>query len=90
VQEGMAFRFADGESIALDDNGRPIIFPDETEATFTKEVEGQGIQLGDAIAKLTKAFGIKPCSACEKRRQILNHISEIGVKAALQKLKETF
>ena len=28
--------------------------------------------LGDTIAKITKAFGVKPCSKCEKRRKALN------------------
>lgn len=33
-----------------------------------KKAEG----LGDTIAKITKFFGIKPCSACERRRKSLN------------------
>jgi len=28
--------------------------------------------LGDTIAKITKAVGIKPCGGCEKRREKLN------------------
>jgi len=28
--------------------------------------------LGDTVAKMTKAVGIKPCGGCEKRRQWLN------------------
>lgn len=30
--------------------------------------------LGDSIAKLTKAVGIKPCKSCEKRKNILNNL----------------
>ena len=30
--------------------------------------------LGDSIAKLTKAVGIKPCKSCEKRKNILNKL----------------
>lgn len=30
--------------------------------------------LGDTIAKVTKAVGIKPCDSCEKRRDVLNKI----------------
>lgn len=30
--------------------------------------------LGDTIAKVTKAFGIKPCGRCKKRQQKLNEI----------------
>lgn len=28
--------------------------------------------LGDAVARVTKAVGIKPCGRCEKRREWLN------------------
>jgi len=28
--------------------------------------------LGDTVAKLTKAFGIKPCGGCKKRQKKLN------------------
>jgi hypothetical protein len=28
--------------------------------------------LGDTIAKMTKAVGIKPCGGCKKRQEILN------------------
>jgi hypothetical protein len=30
--------------------------------------------LGDSIAKLTEAIGIKPCVGCEKRKNILNKL----------------
>lgn len=30
--------------------------------------------IGDSIAKLTKAVGIKPCKSCEKRKNILNKL----------------
>lgn len=29
--------------------------------------------VGDTIAKMTKAVGIKPCGGCNKRRKILNN-----------------
>jgi hypothetical protein len=28
--------------------------------------------LGDAVARVTKAVGIKPCGGCQKRRELLN------------------
>lgn len=28
--------------------------------------------VGDVVAKVTKAVGIKPCAPCQKRRQWLN------------------
>lgn len=40
----------------------------------------QGVGVGDLVAKLTKAFGIKPCSGCEQRRQVLNRLRIDGWK----------
>jgi hypothetical protein len=28
--------------------------------------------LGDVVASATKAIGIKPCTPCERRRQLMN------------------
>ena len=28
--------------------------------------------LGDTVAKVTKAFGVKPCGRCKKRQETLN------------------
>jgi len=41
--------------------------------------------LGDTIAKITKLFGFKPCSACEKRRKALNKKVPYG-----QRIKNLF
>ena len=32
----------------------------------------ESLGLGDTIAKMTKAVGIKPCGGCKKRQEILN------------------
>jgi len=40
----------------------------------------QGIGVGDVIAKLTKAFGIKPCASCEQRRKVANKLRIKGWK----------
>lgn len=37
-----------------------------------KDKKSRGV--GDTVAKVTKAVGIKPCSACEKRREALNRM----------------
>jgi pantoate kinase len=34
----------------------------------------RGVGLGDVVAKITSAFGIKPCSGCKKRQAKLNKI----------------
>ena len=33
---------------------------------------GRSRGLGDTVAKMTKAVGIKPCGGCKKRQEILN------------------
>ena len=56
--------------------------------------------LGDSIAKLTKAVGIKPCKSCEKRKNILNKLfpfktvnvlnaSQMKLLAELESLSDT-
>jgi hypothetical protein len=37
-----------------------------------REKFGLSRGLGDTIAKVTKALGVKPCSGCKKRRDKLN------------------
>jgi hypothetical protein len=49
-----------------------------------------GIAWGDAIAAITKSVGIKPCSSCEQRRQIMNELKKNGLKKTLTLIKETF
>ena len=33
---------------------------------------GKSRGLGDALAKLTKAVGVRPCGGCGRRRKVLN------------------
>ena len=39
---------------------------------ITASNQYKSIGLGDTIAKMTKAVGIKPCGGCKKRQEILN------------------
>jgi hypothetical protein len=39
-----------------------------TSTPTTERIRG----VGDVVAKVTKAVGIKPCPPCQKRRQWLN------------------
>ena len=45
--------------------------------------EGPSRGLGDRVANLTKAVGIKPCGGCQKRREALNKMTDtiLGKKA---------
>ena len=45
-------------------------------------------KLGDLIARITKFLHIPHCLKCEKRRVILNEISEAGIRETLKKLKQ--
>lgn len=90
INEGQPFRFLFGEKIAEDTNGNAITTPDEDEQELRIGIANQGIQWGDAVAKLTKVFGIKPCSKCEKRIAILNAAKELGISETLARLKDTF
>ena len=39
---------------------------------------GKSRGLGDSLAKLTKAVGVRPCGGCEKRRKVLNDWFPVG------------
>jgi len=69
-------------------NGEKVIGA-RTANTINELSEKTGIKLGNIIAKATKAFGIKPCSKCEQRRQILNKVSEIGIMKAVKQIGST-
>jgi len=56
---------------------------------LSEEVAKNGILWGDVVANAAKIFGIKPCTSCEQRRQILNHIQRLGVKEAARQIMET-
>jgi hypothetical protein len=36
------------------------------------------VGLGDVVAAMTKAVGIKPCGPCEQRRRLLNERLQFG------------
>lgn len=45
--------------------------PDGTE-NVNHNCKSRGV--GDTVAKVTKAFGVKPCGRCKKRQEALNKI----------------
>ena len=38
----------------------------------------EALGLGDAITRVTQAFGIRPCDGCKRRAAALNHWMVIG------------
>ena len=39
-----------------------------------------GIKIGDGVARVTKAVGIKPCGGCRKRQKKLNDLPKRLIK----------
>ena len=71
VIAGVPYQLLPGEKIV----GAKNIGPDRADNKKLQELaNAQGMGVGDLVAKLTKAFGIKSCSACEKRKKILNQL----------------
>lgn len=57
--------------------------------TTIDELENHGLQLGDAVAWVTKRLGIKQCAPCKARQEIFNHVSENGWAETLRQIKAT-
>jgi hypothetical protein len=64
----------------------PQILEDEVNARLKEE----GIQWGSAIKWVTQRIGLKQCSSCKAREEILNRVKELGWAQTLKELKETF
>jgi len=52
-------------------------------------MEKSGVQWGSAIAWVTKRIGLKQCSSCRAREEILNAASELGWAETMKQIKET-
>ncbi len=65
----------DGDSITFDRDSecfKKLLEAKEADKPKIDAAPSRG--LGDTIAKITSAVGIKPCGGCAKRRAILNKI----------------
>lgn len=54
------------------------------------EMEKAGVAWGDAIAWVTKRIGIKQCSPCKARQEILNSAGQLGFAETFRQIKDTF
>lgn len=45
-------------------------------------------RLGDIVAQMAKVLHIPHCPKCEKRRQILNEIQNLGMKETIRRLRK--
>jgi hypothetical protein len=90
VAENETYRLMPGEAIVpgLIDwhcNGQ------DTDTTSVEaKLNNAGLQLGDAVAWVTKRLGVKQCAPCKARQEILNHASQVGWIETLRQIKETF
>lgn len=85
VPEGVPYRKLPGERV-IGSEADAV----ETEMTNTLDKEGMG--LGDFIEKsfklLPEAIRPKHCSKCEKRKQVMNRVREIGIGAMIKQIRE--
>ena len=74
-------------------NGREWIVVDSTngDPIVDEVVAKSGLQIGDLVEKAIKLIPekVRPehCSKCEKRKQVLNRIRELGVMQTLRELR---
>ncbi len=50
----------------------------ESPANVTVPFLHQSIGLGDVIANMTQAFGVKPCGGCQQRKEQLNRAMQFN------------
>ena len=87
VPEDFPYRLEAGEFVV----GSEASFEtSDNERSLAALANENGIAWGDMIAAATKVLGIKPCSSCEKRRQIMNEVNKLGVAKAFGLIKATF
>lgn len=61
-----------------DQNGWALLWGDAPDAQLDLRtgdylaIVGQQVGLGDAVAAVTRAFGVEPCDGCKKRKEWLN------------------
>lgn len=65
---------------------RPVPQPEPAEAP-QEVVDGPVRGLGDVVARMTKAVGIKPCGPCQKRREALNRMVPFNRKPPADALR---
>ena len=82
VMSGVPYRLLPGEKVV----GSTFLGEIREDNKKLADLAGaQGVGVGDLVAKLTKVFGIKPCSSCEQRRKVLNRLRIDGWKIKREK-----
>ena len=60
------------------ENGKPV------ERDVPGPDSNTGVGLGDVVAGATKAVGIKPCGACQKRQAAMNRATPSIIRGILR------
>lgn len=85
VEEGVPYRRLPGEQVIGSE-------ADKTEEELNNALAKESMGLGDFIEKSFKLLpeAIRPthCSACEKRKRVLNRVKEIGWVEAIKQIRE--
>ena len=84
VKVGVPYKRLPGEQIV---GSTQHLEREEEHEKLKQMAKEQGLGVGDLVAKLTKTFGIKPCAACEQRRQVLNRLRIRGWKISFDKVE---
>jgi len=83
VQEGVPYRMQPGEQVIGSAQ-------DETERELAQELSVRQVPLGEfveaAIKLIPEAIRPKHCSACEKRKQVMNRVRELGVLETIKQV----
>lgn len=88
VPEGEPYVSRPGERVVGSTGGQQA---NKEWVEFEKAFADEGLLLGDAIAKATKAIGFTPCPGCTRRQNWLNEFHLKGrqfVKDLVRQLKE--
>ena len=54
-----------------------------------KELEDNGLKLGDTIAWVTSKLGITQCPPCKARQEIFNEMNKVGIIETIKRIKAT-
>lgn len=66
-----------GEVIESVEAGQVVIIEDvDVDVGVDVNIGVKGFRLGDAVAKVTRFVGIKPCQPCKERQEYLNKLSD--------------
>jgi hypothetical protein len=73
------YGMATAPAYAVDEHGARLELSPEDALGLTRQYQAQfrsRLPLGDAVARVTKAVGIQPCTPCEARQRAMNQFGD--------------